>query len=294
MTGVDHVVLCVNDLDAAAVFYETLGFTLTPQAQHPFGTGNRLAQLDGNFIELLAVTKPEDVPEAAPGEFSFGAYNRDFLADAGEGFSMLALKSKSWQDDRQRFRAAGFADYAPFGFGRSAVQPDGTEVKLDFRLTFATDATSAGGGMARAQFFTCDHRHPPAVFWKPDYQRHANGAMRIADVFMVADDPAGHAPFLEKLFGAVTADGGILTVPMGNDVLTVMTSSSLAAALPGVTAPTLRDGEVRFAGYRVVVDDLDTLGDHLSGAGIKTAPTDAGLVVDGDQAFGVFLVFCAQ
>ena len=43
----DHLVLVVDDFDLASEFYERIGFTLTPRAQHPFGTGNRLAQLQG-------------------------------------------------------------------------------------------------------------------------------------------------------------------------------------------------------------------------------------------------------
>ena len=41
----DHFVLAVNDLDQASEFFERIGFTLTPRAQHLFGTGNRLAKL---------------------------------------------------------------------------------------------------------------------------------------------------------------------------------------------------------------------------------------------------------
>ena len=53
--GIDHVVLCVRDLEAARAAFQHLGFTLTPHAVHPFGTGNSLVQLQGCFIELLTV-----------------------------------------------------------------------------------------------------------------------------------------------------------------------------------------------------------------------------------------------
>ncbi|MCP4630386.1 MAG: VOC family protein [bacterium] len=48
--GIDHLVLCVNDLDLCAAFYRDLGFTTTPRAQHPWGTDNCLIQLSGSFI----------------------------------------------------------------------------------------------------------------------------------------------------------------------------------------------------------------------------------------------------
>ena len=60
--AIDHVVLTVRDLDAAAITYQRLGFTLTPRAAHDdqMGTSNRLAQFRGrNFIELLEVDRPE-------------------------------------------------------------------------------------------------------------------------------------------------------------------------------------------------------------------------------------------
>ena len=48
--AIDHLVLCVRDLEAARAIYRRLGFTLTPPARHPWGTGNSLVQLQGNFL----------------------------------------------------------------------------------------------------------------------------------------------------------------------------------------------------------------------------------------------------
>ena len=77
--GIDHLVLAVRDLDAAARTYSALGFTLTPRAEHPWGTANRLVQLDGSFLEVLEVAHPERLVEHGPRSFSFGAYKREWL-----------------------------------------------------------------------------------------------------------------------------------------------------------------------------------------------------------------------
>ena len=53
--GLDHLVLCVRDLEAARAAYTHFGFTVTPRAVHPFGTGNSLVQLEGTYLELLTV-----------------------------------------------------------------------------------------------------------------------------------------------------------------------------------------------------------------------------------------------
>ena len=59
--GLDHLVLAVRDLDRAADFFTGLGFTLTPRAEHPFGTSNHLAIMDGGVImgSELVVTLDE-------------------------------------------------------------------------------------------------------------------------------------------------------------------------------------------------------------------------------------------
>ena len=137
MKGIDHLVLCGADLDAMQRHYRNLGFTLTPPASHPFGTGNSLVQLDGCFLELLTVLDPAAIPEHRPGHFSFGAFNRDFLSH-GEGFSMLVLSTQDARGDAAQWRRAGLDTYAPFDFSRKAKLPSGEEVTVGFSLAFAT------------------------------------------------------------------------------------------------------------------------------------------------------------
>ncbi|MGI9463294.1 MAG: VOC family protein, partial [Aestuariivirgaceae bacterium] len=179
MSGIDHLVLCARDLDAARARYQAMGFTLAPKAQHPFGTGNSNIQLQGCFLELLTVMAPEDIPEHGKDSFSFAAHNRDFL-ERGEGFSMLVMESGDARADQQRFVAAGLKTYQPFDFSRTARLPGGEDVTVGFSLAFATDPL-----VPHNAFFTC-RQHAPEHFWKPEYQQHANGAHTITEVCLVS------------------------------------------------------------------------------------------------------------
>lgn len=234
---IDHVVVMVADLDRAAAAYRGLGFTLTPRAQHPFGTANHLAQLPGgNFIELLAIDRPEllrdPAPDTDPPRFSFASFNRDFLA-AGDGMSMLVLQGDDSRGDVARFKAAGLDTYAPLDFERDAGQPDGSVAKVAFSLAFATDRA-----MPRAAFFTC-HGHFPENFWQPEYQCQANGAAEIVEAVMVADRPADCGAFLSGFSGgrASAIDGGI-AVACGRHRVSVLAPAAVAARFPGATVTT--------------------------------------------------------
>jgi catechol 2,3-dioxygenase-like lactoylglutathione lyase family enzyme len=247
----DHLVLCVNDLDEARIAYEAFGFTTTPNAVHPFGTGNFLIQLQGCFLELLTVVDPRKITEPAPGNFSFGDYNRRYLGRR-EGFSMLALRSRDAAADRAAFAATGLDTYPLFEFERQARLPDGSAVTVGFALAFVTDPR-----MPEAVFFCCQHRHPPEHFWKPAYQRHANGAVAVREVIMVADDPAASARFFERLQGepAVRADEDGLTILFGAGRIAVLTPNRFRRRVAGMDAETA-PGELRFAGFQVEVENL--------------------------------------
>ena len=120
--GIDHLVIGGRDLAALGAGFEAMGFTLTPTAHHPFGTGNRLAILDGNFIEFLGITAPEKIPAPTAEGFSLGGHLTDFLARR-EGLAFVVLSSEDAHGDQRRFAEAGIATLPPVDFSRAAGQP---------------------------------------------------------------------------------------------------------------------------------------------------------------------------
>ena len=284
--GIDHLVLAVRDLDAAARTYSALGFTLTPRAEHPWGTANRLVQLDGSFLEVLEVAHPERLVEHGPRSFSFGAYNRDWL-ERREGFSMLVFEGHDHLAERDQFAASGvLRDLEPFHFERQATLPDGSTRKVAFSLAFAIAETAP-----EAALFTC-HQHAPELFWRPAYQRHANGARRLVEVAMVADDPNATAAMFAAVqgAGAVRAgDDGGLRVATARGEVRVMDRAGLAARYGETPAADTPTGP-HFAAFRVAVADLDGIAPMLRAAG--ATPRPAGLTIPAGGMHGVALAFC--
>jgi hypothetical protein len=283
--GIDHLVLCVHDLDRARDTYARMGFTLTPKAVHPFGTGNSLVQLEGCFLELLSIVEPEKITEPSPGAFGFAAFNRDFLG-AGEGFSMLVFESGDAAADRREFADKGLSRLAPFDFERLARLPDGSDVTVGFSLTFVTHPD-----MPRAAFFTCQ-QHAPQYFWKPEYQRHANTARTVAEVVMVAEAPDRHVALFAGLHGAdaVTAGADGIVVSTARGRISVLTPRAWAARYGALAHPDLGEGP-RFAAFRIAVADLAACAARLDGRDFEATRRDDRLIVSPDQAFGVLIEF---
>jgi catechol 2,3-dioxygenase-like lactoylglutathione lyase family enzyme len=241
--GLDHIVHAVRDLDAAAELYARLGFIVSAGNRHPWGTHNRIVQLDGVYIELLTVGEPEKIEAHGARSFSFGAFHRDFLA-RGEGFAMLLLNTRDAKADAAAYRAASIGDFDVFNFERQGLRPDGSAVKLAFSLVFATDTKSPEVG-----FGACQHYYPEN-FWSQEFQKHANGMKRIAGVVLVADEPKRHRDFLLAYTGASatndTETGFEIDLP--NGMIDVMTPTAFAARFGMLAPDTLRGA--RFAALR--------------------------------------------
>jgi hypothetical protein len=151
-------------------------------------------QLKNCYIEILEVAEPQKIVPHGARSFSFGAFNRDFLASR-EGFSMLILNSSNAVDDARSFESSGIANSKVFDFAREGTKPDGTTVKLAFSLAFASDPASPN-----VRFAVCQH-HFPENFWDPAFQTHANGAGAVPGVAMVAENPTDHHIFLKAFTG---------------------------------------------------------------------------------------------
>ncbi len=283
--GIDHLVLAVRDLAKARAFYETLGFTTTPRAEHPWGTANHLVQLSGCFLELLGVPDPAKILPQNPGEFGFGAYVRDFVA-AREGMSMLVFQSHDARRDQAEFTASGLKTYAPFDFGREAKLPDGASARVAFSLAFVTDPR-----MPEAAFFTCQ-QHAPKYFWKREYQVHANGARTIAEVVMVAREPPALAEFFAKLQGnvSVRVEHGALAVATARGRIAVLTppqfAERFAAPSPGPASPHL-------AAFRISGVEPAAEAARLKAARVPYRMSGGALQVPASAAHGVAIEFAA-
>ena len=285
MSGLDHVVHCTSNFDGLRTTMAQIGFTLTPPAEHPFGTGNSLVQLDGFFLEFLHLPNPHLVPNIADGEFGFAAYNADYLKDGGEGISMLVFETADAAAEQARFVQEGLDTYKTFDFSRLAKQPDGEEVTVGFSLAFATHAD-----MPKAAFFYCQ-QHAPQYFWKPEYQRHANTAVAIGEVAMVASNPLHYAGFLESLSQGemvVSADN-LVRVKTPRGALAMYSPAAFETAY-GFSAPSLADGPV-LAGYRIQVANREVALNQLDAAHVSWRETPSGHAIGPDVASGAVMAF---
>lgn len=283
--GIDHLVLSVADLAAAREFFARAGFTLTPRAEHPFGTSNHLAIMDGNFLELLGTTAPEKIPPHAPGRFSLPAQHRDLLARR-QGLSFVVLSSEDARADHARFLAAGLPASEPLDFSRRAGQPDGGEATMSFSIVIVAEPA-----LGDAPHFVCQ-QHTPEYFWHAAYQRHANGAERIAEVVLVAAAPAELAPYYGGLVApnAVHAVDGGLAVETARGRILVLTPEALAGRFAGIDVPGFAPLPY-IAGLQVRTGDLAGAAKCLQTAGIAHAAASGRLRVAPAVAFGATLEF---
>jgi catechol 2,3-dioxygenase-like lactoylglutathione lyase family enzyme len=282
---IDHLVLAVRDLDAARATYERLGFTLTPVSRHPFGTGNSLVQMQGSYVELLAIADAAAIAESSGQHFSFAAFNRDYLKSR-EGLSMLALQSHDAATDRAEFARDGLPVYEPFRFERIAKGPDGTERKVAFSLTFTSDARVHGA----AGFFSCQHHHPEN-FWRSEFQNHANGALQVVSAVMVARDPADFHIFFTYFTGQhdIMSTSLGTSFALGRSSIDVFSPVAFRAFFGEDSGPDPR----RFMAYRVAVRDVVAARALLEANGVPFTELSGGLVVPSGFAHGAAVAFVA-
>jgi hypothetical protein len=283
--GIDHLVVAVADLDAGRALWQQLGFTLTPRAEHPWGTHNSLAQLDHCFIEIVGVADAKKIKPTTKRAFSFGAFNRDFLKKR-EGASMIVLESADADADIVDFAAHGLETFQRFDFERMAGQPDGEKARVAFSLAFTRAPASKASG-----FFTCQ-QHEPEHFWHAAYQRHANTARSIAEITLVAKDPADYHIFLKSFVGVTnlrsTSAGIEAETPRGR--IAILTHAAFRFRYgSGSLVDSAQDLEIR--GVTVAVADFGAAAASLIAGGLVVADYNDSLLVNPAQAHGLAVAF---
>lgn len=167
--AIDHAVIAVRDLDAAAASFRALGFTLTPRGCHSIGSQNHCIMFGGTYVELLA----------APVEHPWLDYYRRFLRQHGDGLAAIALSTHDADAAYTELREQGVAAQRPMDLSRPVESG-----VARFRLV-QIDGTPG--------VFVCQHLTRELV-WRREWQAHANGAAELIGISLAATKPFDGLP----------------------------------------------------------------------------------------------------
>lgn len=279
IAGIDHAVVAVKDLDAAAANWKQLGFTISPRGTHSahMGTGNYTIMLAEDYVELLGVLIPT----------GHNAPTRSYLEATGGGIERIAFTTLSAAAGAAELRTMGYEPIGPTDFERPVVLPDGSKSAAKF-ATFQWPVAEAPGGV---RLFACQHKTRETV-WIAELQKHANTARRIARVFIVTPKAEEDAKHLAKMIAGEVRAGadGSVTVPtgFGRADFVFLSRDALGKRYPGVDVSSLpaRAG----AGLELVASDLAAAQRAI---GARAVASSGAVVVPPAAANGVLLAFVA-
>jgi hypothetical protein len=221
--SLDHIGIVGRDLDALAVVFARLGFTLTPLARHAGGrTGNRCVMLHGGYLELISTI-----------DGGTSATLDRFLARY-EGAHILAFATPDLDAARARLAKAGINAPAPALTDRLVddAAPDGPRA----RFALVTPPDIPEGRMHLVHHLT------PEALWQERFMRHANGATELLGVTIQSAEPAETTARLSRITGVAAVpdpDGGYALTPGTTRVRIVPTDAS-APAVPCIRRITIR------------------------------------------------------
>jgi catechol 2,3-dioxygenase-like lactoylglutathione lyase family enzyme len=273
ITGIDHTLVGVRDLETARATWTRLGFTVTPRGRHiGWGTGNYCVMLAEGYVELLGIVDPS--------QFS---NNLDKLLEKREGLLGLAFATPDANACRDALDAAGLKPDGPKQLKRDLELPTGT-VTPEFRLVFlppeSTPEVSA--------FVT--HHLTPELIRRPDWLAHANTAQRLLSATVVCADPVSAALGYLPIFGPdrVKVTDHMTSVSCGTGALRFMKPDDFPRVYPGMVLQPMPD--VPFiASMKMLVADKARCVTHLRNAGVSFHASARGCLVPPDEASGVIL-----
>ncbi len=261
---VDHVAHFVPDLEAAGALLERLGFAPTPVSQHqvsgaPAGTSNRCLMLEAGYVEILAPT--HDTPNARRVRGHMARY---------AGIHLACFGTPDAQGEHQRLLAHGFEPDPVVPLARSTA--DG---QLRFNVVYVPAAAMPEG---RVQY--CEHL-TPELLWKDGAVRHPNGAKGLADVYVVADDPAAAAARWGRFAGLLPRpEAGLVRLDTARGSIFIGTREALHGFIEQVPAgPAI-------AAFSLRVEDPAAFAARCEQAGCKVSRSARGYCASLPDALG--------
>jgi hypothetical protein len=278
ITGIDHILLAVRDLDAARMAWTRLGFALSPRGKHlGRGTGNYCVMFAHDYVELFGIVGSERVsPEYT-----------EFLA-AREGPMKLAWATGDSAAAAAALGRLGLHPDAPRDLGRQLELPERTAVPRFRIVALPEDETPA------LSSFLCEQL-TPELMRRPEWLVHANGANGLLGVTIVVGDTAPLHDAYERLLGPAnthTTDD-ILTLRVGRHRIVFATAEDFALMHPELDIDE-RAAAPFIALLTLTVGDPEATVDYLTMWQIAhEALSDRCVLVPAEEANGAALEFVA-
>lgn len=277
ITGIDHTLLGVRDLEAARRNWVRLGFSVTPRGRHiGWGTGNYCVMLEEGYVELLGIIDPKQFTN-----------NLDKLLEKREGLLGLAFSTNDANACRDALVEAGLKPDGPKQLKRDLELPTGA-VTPEFRLVFLPPEMTPA-----LSCFVCHHLSPELIR-RPDWLSHLNGALRLISVTIACAEPVDAAMGYLPIFGPdrVKVADRLTSVACGAGGLRFVTASGLAERYPDCLPDELP--ELPFvAAMKILVADKARCLAHLTAQGVAHQETKQGCLVPAAEANGAVLEFVA-
>jgi catechol 2,3-dioxygenase-like lactoylglutathione lyase family enzyme len=189
---IDHVMICVPDLQQGIAQYRRIGFNIHAGGIHTGkGTHNAIALNQEDYIELLAIRDPAEYRTAAKGNGGWHADLERFIA-AGGGIRYVILQSDDLTADVAAMRGRGVDVGDAIEGGRRT--PAGQELRWK---------AAVPGPKNPLPVFFIQHLTPMAERRKqvPDAGKHPNGVYAIERAYIVTPDAAAAAPIYARVLG---------------------------------------------------------------------------------------------
>jgi hypothetical protein len=260
-----------------------LGFTVAPDAQHPFGTANCCVFFrNQTYLEPITTIDRHRADVAAAEGVIFVKRLKRYNERRGEGFAMVALKSDDAAADSAAFTKKGAEPHQPARFARMARLPNGSEREVGFVDAFANFPTAPD-----ATLFVCQHLAADVIF-QPAYLEHPNSAAGVVAVVAVAERPVEFQAMLATAAGKKPAaiEGGIEARLKDGQSLLVLDREAFRRRYD-LDAPNPRQGLV-FAASEVAVLDLDRAAGYAGGTAQRR---EGSIVLPLAPGLGTVLVF---
>lgn len=282
ITGIDHVVIGVKDLEAGAEDFARLGFTISARGRHVgWGTANYTIMFEDDYLNLMSVVDP-----------SQNLNTLDQFLEAGEGLFRTVFATPSSARLSAWLESETGTQTVVSDIGRAAqLNGGGDETTLKFKIVHLPHAWTPG-----MRTYACDHL-TPQLLRQAEWLSHPNGARAIAQVTVVMklSDLSDVPPAYGRLFGdaAVTGDPkkGSVIVETGGARLQFLTRKAFTKEHYDVAL----DKKLplpRLAALTLEVSDPKATALYLSGQQVEfEQETDGTVQVPPEETHGVLLEF---